>query len=122
MLKNFFELFISWAHTENFSELVKFIAYEMESQDLKLYLDTCNHDNTYLSPTSIDQFLEIISNKLEEEVLTSLRQVNENGEQNVFAFMADESVDESNKEQLSCLADSVIKFGVLVNITWVLSM
>lgn len=79
MLKNFFELFISWLGKNGltrkiFSELVKFIAYEMESQDLKLYLDTCNHDNTYLSPTSIDQFFEIISNKLEEEVLTSLRQ------------------------------------------------
>lgn len=83
----------NWAVSEKFSSLVKFIGEDLGDSDIQTYLSTCGKNATYLSNVSVDSIMGAISLYLEEKTVTALKLVDS------FALLADESTDESQREQ-----------------------
>lgn len=85
-----------WAQ-RNFEDLVRFIA-SLGVEDLIYHLENAPDDATYLSSTSVTEFIDIIAKNIENKLLTSLRNAS------YYTLLADESTDEQNREQLSIYA------------------
>lgn len=92
-----------WPVSEKFSSLVKFIGEDLGENVIGTFLSTCSKNATYLSSMSVDNIMEAISLYLEDRTLTTLKLVDH------FSLLADESTDESQREQLGLIARYKIK-------------
>lgn len=84
-----------WAVSDNFEEIVRFLAVDLELPAFKDYLASAGPDATYLSASSVNQLLSCISNSIENDTLNAIH------EQPCIAIMADETTDSGNLEQFS---------------------
>lgn len=84
-----------WTLSIYFEKLVRFIA-DLGVEELSSYLDK-SPSVTYLSSTSVTDIIDAISRPIEEELLSSLKNAK------YFAFLAEESTDEANREQFSIM-------------------
>jgi hypothetical protein len=82
-----------WAET-SFKDMVQFMA-TLGVTDLEEHVKDAPPDATYLSDKSASEFITIIGENIEQKQLISLREARH------FTFLADESTDEQNREQLS---------------------
>lgn len=84
-----------WAVKNNFSDLINFIANEIGETDLASHLDNTPKNATYLSPVTAEEFMRVLSNYIEDTILTSLKLAKH------FVILADECEDEAGREQLA---------------------
>ncbi len=84
-------------HTTNFEDLISLQA-DNENELLRLHLDTCPSNATYLSRATTAELLKSISHQFENDLLTRLKA------SPYYSIMADESTDTSSKEELSVCA------------------
>ncbi|XP_033730344.1 uncharacterized protein LOC117319689 isoform X2 [Pecten maximus] len=85
-----------WAQS-NFSDVVKFIA-SLGVEDLQYHIDNAPPVAHYMSTYTVTEFINIIGDVMERDMLESLRAAK------FFALLADESTDEQTREQLSIFA------------------
>ena len=62
----------NWAHTQKFESFVRFVVEELEEAVLKEYLKICKDrkNATYLSSTTVTDFITVISNWIKEKTLS----------------------------------------------------
>lgn len=107
-----------WAILDNFESVIKFLGHDLGDPDIKLHLDTCAKNATYLSHFSVQNILRCISEYIEESSLAELKLCD------AFTLFADESKDKAQREQLALIAkfkttngDVKEKFLGLVNLS-----
>ncbi|XP_064614032.1 protein FAM200B-like [Liolophura sinensis] len=83
-----------WAVKQNFQEFVNFIA-NLGEEDLRWHCQSSAKNATYLSSTSVEEFLCAINCCLETDLLDKLACCSG------FTILADESTDEKDREQLT---------------------
>ena len=83
-----------WAIKNNFEDLIMFIK-DMGDQDLVYHFNQAAKNATYISHFTIDEFLKIISDYLEQKLMIDLSLSSD------FALLSDESCDEANRAQFS---------------------
>ena len=95
----------NWAYTQNFESFVRFVGEELEEAVqlpllLKEYLKICEDrkNATYLSSTTVTDFITVISNWIKEKTLSELRDATD------FTLLLDESTDEANRSELALIA------------------
>lgn len=88
------------AHTTNYEDLVRFIGEELEEEVLCEYINfTKLHKNaTYLSTSSVTQFINVIGEWIKSKNIAKIRSSEE------FTLLLDESADEANRAELSLIA------------------
>lgn len=86
-----------WAVLDNFESLIKFLGCQLNDAEIKLHLDTCAKNATYLSHYSVQNMLECIALFVEESNLTLIKSCD------AFALLADESTDKAQREQLGLI-------------------
>lgn len=84
-----------WAARENYEDFVRFIGDVLEHPDLQQHFALMKQNATYLSKTTVDNFIKHIDSYLEEELITTLKSVS------YLTLEADESTSESGNEMLS---------------------
>ena len=83
-----------WAVKNNFEDILKFIA-DIGDEDIYHHLKNAPGNMTYTSTTSVEQFLKVIGDYLEEKLITDLLAAGD------FTVLADESTDEGDRSQMS---------------------
>ena len=79
----------------NYEDFARFVAFQLEEEDLNYHLLSAPSNATYLSSTICTELVTILGNDIERKNLQSLRNAR------AFSLLADESKDEQNREQLS---------------------
>ena len=80
------------AHTTTYEDLIRFVGNDLEETVLKEYLRLIeNRKNAYLLTTSVNTFLNFISNWMKDNTMKMVR------EQEDFTIMLHEATDESNR-------------------------
>jgi hypothetical protein len=86
-----------WALTDNLEDFIKnFLASDIKNEMVKQYVNE-NRKLTYTSPSSIQDIVKSIAFAFEDEILKQIRDAK------CYALMADESTDESNREQFAVI-------------------
>ena len=83
-----------WALRENFTDIVDFIK-ELGYEDIIKHLNDCSSRATYTSKTSAEEFVQCISDYLEDGFKDRLLAASE------FSLMTDETTDISDRAELS---------------------
>ena len=92
----FFLICKKWATRSNFESVIRFIAEELEEPDLQHHVKhNCSGNVTMMSLKTVDQFIKIISNKLDTSLLDTWKLCNH------FSVLADESTSDKNDSILS---------------------
>ena len=99
MIKNFLKTvyFLAkkkWAVKNNFEDMIKFLS-DIGIEEIKLHLENAPQNATYTSTTSAEQFLKIIGDYLNEQLVTDILAAGD------FSVLADESTDEGDRAQMS---------------------
>ena len=81
-------------HTTTFQDLIT-LQIENGNEQLKVHLNSCPNNATYLSKMTTAELLRSISDHIEEKLLSRLK------ESPYFSILADESTDIASKEELS---------------------
>ena len=87
----FFLIRKKWATRSNFESVIRFIAEELQHH----VKHNCSGNVTMMSPKRVDQFIKIISDKLDTSLLDTLKLCNH------FSVLADESTSDKNDNILS---------------------
>ena len=92
----YFLLRKKWATGSNFESVIRFLAEELKESNLLHHVKyNCTGNVTMMSPKTVDQFIKIISDKLDTSLLETLKLCNH------FSVLADESTSEKNESILS---------------------
>jgi hypothetical protein len=84
-----------WAVKENFEEIVTFMAFEMNDEELAFHLEKAPKNASYSTANSVEQFLKCLGDFLNDELIGELQSTGD------FTILADESTDEGDRSQLS---------------------
>ena len=84
--------------TQNFEELINFIAFELEDPNLSAHILSTPKTATYCSAKSVEEFLKLIGDFLHDQNVTDLQQSAD------LTLLADESTDEADQSQLFVFA------------------
>ena len=83
-----------WAVKNNFKDVVEFVK-DLGDADLEKHFRDMGKNATYLSTTSVDEFVRIISDFIEKKFLSNVLSSED------FALLSDESTDEAGRAQMS---------------------
>ena len=82
-----------WATQSNFESVIRFIAEELKESDLLHHVKyNCTGNVTMMSPKTVDQFIKIISDKLDTSLPETLKLCNH------FPVPVDESTSEKKRK------------------------
>ena len=99
-----------WAHTTKFENFVKFVGNDLEETVLREYLSNAPKNATYLSTTTITNFIKVISEWIKFQVVSKMQACNE------FTVMLDEATDAANRAQLSLHSKVTAENGDVENL------
>ena len=91
----FFLIHKKWTTRSNFESVIRLIVEELEEPDLLHHVKHNCSGNVTMSPKTVNQFIKIISNKLDTSLLDTLKLCNH------FSVLADESTSDKNDSILS---------------------